>query len=106
MRFTIEAYDRAIESLTAAKKQIEPDGNECACCGDGGHQAFECGHNPLVAVAICQSIAKNSDTLHDTLHWLSGHDFAFGVQLGPARVIHPQESAEAERELLGGSASE
>lgn len=41
-------YAEAIESLTAASTQICPDGRACVVCGDDGHQAFECHHNPLV----------------------------------------------------------
>lgn len=90
MRFTKEQYQEAIDNLVAAKTQLEADGNCCAVCGDGGHMAFECGHNPLVAVHICQQIAHQSYELHETLHYLAGHDFAFGVQRGPAKVVMPQ----------------
>lgn len=41
-------YDEAIEALQLAKSQLAPDGDNCAVCGDSGHQAFECGHNPLL----------------------------------------------------------
>lgn len=89
MRFSTIQYDTAIQALEEAKKQLKPDGNPCTVCGDGGHMAFECGHNPLVAVEICHVIAEKSEQLHETLHWLAGHDQAFGVQLGPRRVIAP-----------------
>jgi hypothetical protein len=89
MRFTAEMYDRAIENLALAKQQLEPDGNPCSVCSDSGHMAFECGHNPLVAVAFCRTIAETSEALHEQLHWLAGLDQAFGVQLGPARVVAP-----------------
>ncbi len=60
MRFTIAQYDAAIRALTEAREQLEPDGRCCTCCGDGGHQAFECGHNPLVAMEICTGIARDA----------------------------------------------
>jgi hypothetical protein len=46
--FTAADYDEAIEALVAAKGQLEPDGRGCVVCGDSGHQAMECHHNPLV----------------------------------------------------------
>ena len=61
MRFTIEQYDKAIKALEAAKTQLDPDGDECHSCGDSGHQAWECEHNPLLAMAICEGIAKASE---------------------------------------------
>jgi hypothetical protein len=47
-RLTAEDYDEAIEQLLAARTQLEPDGRGCVVCGDSGHQAMECHHNPLV----------------------------------------------------------
>lgn len=41
-------YDQAIYDLMCAKEQLTPDGKSCSVCGDGGHQAWECHHNPLV----------------------------------------------------------
>lgn len=41
-------YEEAIEALLAARTQLEPDGRGCVVCGDSGHQAMECHHNPLV----------------------------------------------------------
>jgi len=90
VRFTAKQYDEAIASLTAAKGQLEPDGNECACCGDSDHQAPECGHNPLVAMAICAAVAKEAHQLHETLHWLAGFDLHMGQQRGPAKVCLPE----------------
>ncbi len=91
MRFTAKQYDEAMDNLRLAKEQLEPDGNCCSVCGDSGHMAFECGFNPLVAVEICRHIAQTSAALHDQLHYLSGFDNAFGVQLGPAKVIMPAD---------------
>lgn len=96
MRFTKRNYEEAIANLQAAMEQLEPDGGNCAVCGDGGHQAFECGHNPLFAVLMCQQIAQQSEALHQTLHSLAGWDFAFGEQLGPRKAIMPGDS-----ELVG-----
>lgn len=96
MRFTAKMYDKAIENLNAAKKQLEPDGNCCEVCGDSGHMAFECGFNPLVAMEICKQVTASADKLHDVLHWLSGHYSAFGEQLGPAKVVTPEDQIEAE----------
>lgn len=45
-----EQYEAAIENLQLGMTQLVPDGNECAICGDGGHQAMECGRNPLLAI--------------------------------------------------------
>ena len=92
MRFTKHQYDVAIQSLADAADQLEPDGNCCACCGDSGHMAFECGHNPLVAMAMCQELTDKADALHETLHHLAGYNIHLGVQLGPARVVLPGES--------------
>lgn len=87
MRFTKDQYERAIDAMTAAKEQLEADGRNCAVCGDSGHQAFECGHNPLVAVAMCNQIVTESEKLHESLHLLGGWEQAFGVQLGPAHIV-------------------
>ena len=51
VRFTSAQYDEAIANLALAKDQLEPDGNSCSICGDSGHMAFECGHNPLVGIS-------------------------------------------------------
>lgn len=89
MRFTAIQYDRAIEALRSAKQQLEPDGHYCACCGDGGHQAFECGHNPLVAIALCKAIADGAENLHQTLHSLAGYESYMGEVVGPRKVVLP-----------------
>jgi hypothetical protein len=112
MRFTNEQYDKAIAYLQEARTQLEPNGHGCHCCGGSGHQAFECGHNPLVAMAMCEGIAKGAnelhehvhtlgekprvdvlralvDRLHEHLHELAGHNRYMGCQTGPARVVLP-----------------
>lgn len=45
---TAADYEEAIRLLTDAVSQPEPNGNSCHVCGDSGHQAWECHHNPLV----------------------------------------------------------
>ena len=50
LRFTAADYDRAIGFLYAGRNQLEPDGRDCAICGDSGHQAWECHHNPLTCL--------------------------------------------------------
>jgi hypothetical protein len=104
MRFTDIQYQTAIADLEAARKQLVPDGNVCSVCEDGGHMAFECGFNPLVAMRLCRTTAKAADELHDSvhaeesdvsekthqlLHWLAGYDSMFGVHQGPAKVVVP-----------------
>lgn len=110
MRFTLGQYNHAIANLEDAAKQLAPDGSGCVVCGDSGHQAWECGHNPLLAVAICEDIAKRAhdlherihalpddqklgaelcDRLHDFLHYLAGWDSHMGMQTGPARCHLP-----------------
>lgn len=90
MRFTKEQYEAAITALRESSEQLEPDGRCCTCCGSDGHQAFECGHNPLVAMALCRHIAQGADQLHDTLHWLAGYDTRMGEMVGPRKVVLPQ----------------
>lgn len=46
-RLSANAYNMAIQAIEYAKSQLEPDGRVCAICGDTGHQAWECHHNPL-----------------------------------------------------------
>jgi hypothetical protein len=91
MSFTARQYDIAIEALRLAKQQLEPDCRPCTVCGDTGHQAFECGHNPLLAMLICTQIAALSHSLHKQLHYLAGFDFRMGVQVGPAKVVVPPD---------------
>lgn len=112
-RFTDEQYDKAIRHLQDARTQLEPNGHGCHCCGGSGHQAFECGHNPLVAMAMCRDIAEHAakmhehlhafdvdhatpsqlreivDTAHELVHTLAGMNTYMGVQTGPARVVLP-----------------
>lgn len=99
MRYTKQEYKKAIENLKLGMEQLEPDGNCCSICGDSGHMAFECGFNPLEAMRMCREISKGSEVLHETLHWLSGHNSMFGVQMGPAKVIPPDDEIKATAEF-------
>ena len=117
MRFTVAQYDAAIEALVAAKGQLVPDGQGCRICHDTGHQAWECGHNALLAMSVCTDLAGQTQRLHDQLHaieekmdtsdqtaaladWredahaflhgLSGYDHVMGCRIGPARVVMPE----------------
>lgn len=44
---TKEEYEKAIENLSFAMIQLEPDVNNCSICDDGDHYAGDCHHNPL-----------------------------------------------------------
>jgi len=89
-RFTKQQHLSAAQDLLIACEQLAPDGKPCLICGDISHQAFECGRNPLVAMAICQKIAAESEALHESLHSLAGFRSLMGEQTGPAKVILPQ----------------
>lgn len=45
---TLDEYLEAIKNILSAMSQLKSDGNNCAVCGDNGHQAWECHHNPVV----------------------------------------------------------
>lgn len=90
MMFTRTQYLVAMQSLADGLTQLEPDGLCCSICGDSGHQAFECGHNPLFAMKMCELISTQSGKLHDILHYLAGYETSFGVQVGPSRVVMPE----------------
>ena len=112
-RFTEAQYADAVAHLADASMQLAPDGRGCVCCGGSWHQAFECGHNPLVAMATCVAIAECADkqheelhgtdlelctretlvslveSFHELLHQLSGACTYMGERTGPARVVLP-----------------
>ena len=50
--FTEKDYLSAIRKLKRGMAQLQPNGYPCFICGDTGHQAWECHHNPLVAVEL------------------------------------------------------
>lgn len=120
MRFTRAQYDAAIKALVAGKEQIAPDGLLCRICLDTGHQAWECGHNPLYAMSVCSPIATlalelharlhtieeemndsdQTDSLmdwredvHEFLHYAGGWNAPMGQLVGPAHVVMAQEAA-------------
>lgn len=114
MRFTATQYAQAISVLHEGSGQLAPDTYSCRICHDTDHQAWECGHNPLLAMATCEGIAKAAEDLHERLHaieeapsdgdrliaeWrddvhaflhhLAGHDTVMGHQVGPASILLP-----------------
>lgn len=52
MRFTTTQYNTAIQALWDGSCQLEPDGQNCSICSDTDHQAWECHHNPLLAMEL------------------------------------------------------
>ncbi len=124
MSFTIAQYDAAIEALVAAKEQLVSDGQCCRICHDTEHQAWECGHNPLYAMRVCdalvipslrlheqlhaieekmdsadqtEALAEWREDIHTFLHYVAGFDAVRGRQIGPARVLFvPEEAQEAQ----------
>ena len=87
--FTRVQYESAVRALRLGSEQLEPDGKCCAICGDTGHQAWECGHNPLYAMATCVAMAATAQQMHDTLYLLAGLDTYMGETIGPAKVVLP-----------------
>lgn len=67
-RPTIEDYNKLIGLLVEGREQIQPDGDPCRVCGDNGHQAFECHHNPAFVMKWKESLEEAASKLHDTLH--------------------------------------
>jgi len=58
-------YDEAISNLITAKMQLEPDGHDCAICGDCDHQAFECQMNILVKAKMFDKIREYANFFKD-----------------------------------------
>lgn len=113
MRFTASQYDQAIAALRDGRDQLAPDGFCCHICHDTGHQAWECGHSPLLAMATCENVATQAMALHDRLHAIEDamdsedqsetlaawredmHDFLHHLGgYGPSNVVMP-DSEEA-----------
>ena len=121
MRFTKHQYEEAIKNLQEGMKQLDTcdGGGYCDICG-GEHYAWECGHNPLLAMATCEGAKDAGRELHDMLHiledpdvpeehraewplefkrkvhhllhWLAGECFGMGCeQKGPARIVMPDK---------------
>ncbi len=63
-RITLADYDDAIRELQDAKTQLDPDGYECRVCGDSGHQAWECHHNPLAMAREAASMRHQWRCFH------------------------------------------
>lgn len=84
---TIEDYDKAIEALQEARKQLfdGTQGEGCGVCG-GACWPDHCGHNPMYAVLLCKKIADESVELHNALHYLAGFRTLMGEQVGPASI--------------------
>ena len=55
-RFTWAEYAEAVAALFDGATQLEPDRQSCAVCGDTGHQAWECHHNPLAMMREAQRL--------------------------------------------------
>lgn len=99
MRFTAQQYQTAIINLQQGLGHLEPDGNNCTICGDSGHQAFECGFNPLYAMHSCQTVAQAARDFHETLHMLAGFTTTMGEPIGPSKVVMPDAVDEPTHEL-------
>lgn len=115
MRFGVNQYDKAIEALRDGRDQLKPDARCCTVCHDTGHQAWECGHNPLYAMAVCEGLVKRANELHDRmhevshrgakdpalaedlhafLHYLIGVESHMGSMIGPRKVSLPEDKDE------------
>jgi hypothetical protein len=117
MRFSSAQYVAAIAALRDGMQQLVPDGRNCRICHGTDHQAWECGHNPLRAMAICADVAQGAAALHDRLHtiedamndadqsepiaaWredvhevlhhLAGYGTVMGHRVGPASAVLPE----------------
>ena len=88
--FTVEQYDKAIEALQAARKQLV-DGTQskgCAVCGGACHPD-QCGWNPLYAQHLCNTLSDQAHDMHHTLHRMAGFDTYMGESVGIGRVKAP-----------------
>lgn len=61
-------YEEVLRDLQYALSQPKPDGRGCVVCHDSGHQAFECGHNPVVQRRRLALLAEAAGEIHDWLH--------------------------------------
>jgi hypothetical protein len=94
VRFTSAQYEEAIANLRDAMTQLEPDGRCCVVCGDSGHMAWECGHNPLYAIACCEQIADRATSFHADMH---ATDEAANVRNVTAEIADQREAAHQRR---------
>ena len=107
---TAEDYDEAIADLQLARQQLRPDGNHCAVCGDSGHQAMECHHNPLLlarkwtkASSVwrcwhCQFVATTDEEA--VAHFGRSDDEPAACQADPALDVAPAQYSEMEQRAL------
>jgi len=58
VQISLDKYAKATLSIIRAETQLEPDGNNCAVCGDSGHQAWECHHNPVAMMLWAERLDK------------------------------------------------
>lgn len=63
-----DVYKMTIKDLRRAMTQLKPDGNPCVLCRDCAHYAFECDHNPLVAMLRWAGFRDQVSVLHAALH--------------------------------------
>ena len=82
MRYEKLNYEAAISALTMGMSQLEPDGKNCAICGDNDHQAFECSQNPLVLME--QSKQEHTQDVQDV-------DATYQVGIYAQRIIDRQD---------------
>jgi hypothetical protein len=121
VRFTADQYDQAIGALRDGRDQLA-DGFCCRICHDTGHQAWECGHNPLLAMGTCEGVATQAmqlhdrihvieeamddadqtealaewrEDVHDFLHQLAAYDTSMGRRIGPGSVVLPDAEGSA-----------
>ena len=94
MRFTKYQYEIAIQSLRDGMAQLDQDGHPCAICGDSGHLAATCPHNPLRAMALCREVYEHAGKLHDILHEIIGAEFAPGPGMGLFVAVPDAESGD------------
>lgn len=88
--FTVEQYDKAIENLQAAKKQLidKTQDKGCEVCGGCCHPD-QCWHNPLYAQYLCNTLSSQANEMHETLHRMSGFHTYMGEPVGVARIVEP-----------------
>ena len=88
--FTVEQYDKAIEALELARKQLIESTQDkgCAICGSSCHPD-RCGWNPLYAQYLCNTLSDQSRDMHNTLHRMAGFDTYMGESVGIARIVKP-----------------
>jgi hypothetical protein len=101
MIFTKRQYEHAIRALQDGMKQLEPDGNECSVCGDSDHQAWQCHHNPLRAMAWCEAVHKHCYELHESLHWLEGYNRPLAGGAGIFAAVPFATDEEEDRVMKG-----